>query len=170
MFNAYPNVDASWLHFIDVTQPAVELSRAAHREALLRWLNSWGCRIRLAAVPVATGRVARSLGPTAAAKALYAVRPRVVMPWDAAVAARLYGRRDGAAFASHLRTGRAWAQAALAEAGPTVAEDAVPALVGRPLVSLAKILDEYLYVTITRSSIIPKPGVRAQVTVPRSTG
>jgi len=217
VFNAYPNVDASWLHFIDVTQPAVELSRAAHREALLRWLNSWGCRIRypregepalfdsgiaawwgdhgptlpggslaglsdvdietaaeayvaLAAVPVATGRVARSLGPTAAAKALYAVRPRVVIPWDAAVAARLYGRRDGAAFASHLRTGRAWAQAALAEAGPTVAEDAVPALVGRPLVSLAKILDEYLYVTITRSSIIPKPGVRAQVTVPRSTG
>jgi hypothetical protein len=114
--------------------------------------------VALSAVPVAAGRIARSLGPTAAAKALYALRPRVVMPWDAAIAARLYGRRDGAAFASHMRTGRAWAQAALAEAGlaeagPTVAEDAVPALVGRPSVSLVERNSRSMMVSPSRSFV-----------------
>ncbi|MEU6310416.1 MmcQ/YjbR family DNA-binding protein [Streptomyces sp. NPDC047014] len=98
----------------------------------------------LAAVPV--GR--RTLGPTAASKALYALRPASVMPWDAAIADRLYGVRDGDAFARHLRTGGIWARAVLAEAGG-LHEAALCAWLGRPEVSLAKVLDEYLYVTIT---------------------
>lgn len=98
----------------------------------------------LAALPI--GR--RSLGPTAASKALYALRPASVMPWDAAIADRLYGVRDGAAFARHLETGRAWARAALAQGGG-LSEAALCAELGRPDVSLAKILDEHLYLTIT---------------------
>lgn len=72
------------------------------------------------------------------------------MPWDAAIAIRQYGARDAAAFATHLRTGRDWAVAVTQEAG--TAEEAVPALVGRPTVSLAKLLDEYLWVVLTQSS------------------
>ena len=196
VFNGYSGVDESWLRFRQVTRPAVDLSRSDHREALLRWLNSWGCRIRyprvgepalfdegiaawwagpgralpagslaglsdvdidavaaaygaLATVPVAAGRASRTLGPTAAAKALYAVRPRAVPPWDAAIAARQYGGRDATAFARHLRASRDWAWAVLAEAGPAATEDDLPALIGRPSVSMAKIIDEHLYVTIT---------------------
>ncbi len=197
VFNGFPGVDRSWLALRAATG-TLDLSVPAHRDALHRWLNSWGCRIRypregepdafgaglaawwerhhalpdaplaalgprevsrlakayaeLAAVPV--GR--RSLGPTAASKALYALRPASVMPWDAAIADRLHGARDGAAFARHLRTGGAWARAVLAEAGG-LHEAALCAELGRPEVSLAKILDEYLYVTITYGARIP-PG------------
>jgi hypothetical protein len=194
VFNGFANVDSTWLSLVDATKPAVDLAHAEHRTMLLRWLNSWGCRIRypregepapfdtgisawweswrsalpqvslalltdadidatatayaeLAAVEVSAGRTRRSLGPTAAAKALYALRPQAIMPWDAAIARQLHADRDGAAFGRHLRLGRAWASAVIEESGG--GENAVPGLVGRPAVSLAKILDEYLYVTIT---------------------
>lgn len=195
VFNGYRDIDGSWLRFVADTAPAADLSRADHRDLLVRWLNSWGCRIRyprpgepplldealahwwdswqaalpaanlsrlsdpeidalaagyadLAAAPVSPGPRGRSLAPTAAAKALYAMRPHTVMPWDAAIATRMYGARDAAAFARHLRTGRDWAIDVLRTA--EVDESAVPALVGRPTVSLAKILDEYLYCRFTR--------------------
>ncbi|MFD6888478.1 MmcQ/YjbR family DNA-binding protein [Streptomyces sp. NPDC059957] len=129
--------------------PATPLASLTDRE-IGRLAAAYG---DLAALPI--GR--RSLGPTAAAKALYALRPRTVMPWDAAIAARLHGARDAAAFARHLETGRAWARAALARSG--LDEAALTEELGRPGISLAKVLDEYLYVTITyRSTDIPKSG------------
>lgn len=195
VFNGFANVDTTWLRLIEDTSPAIDLARADHRTLLLRWLNSWGCRLRYprdgepapfdtgvarwwrcwrSALPsasiarlsddeideVAAAYAAlastevsaaprRSLGPTAAAKALYALRPDAIMPWDAAIAQRLHGGRDGAAFGRHQRLGRTWATAVIAEAGAD--EQALPRLVGRPAVSLAKILDEYLYVSITMS-------------------
>jgi hypothetical protein len=191
VFNGFAGVDDSWLRLMRDTAPGLDLSFAEHRTLLLRWLNSWGCRIRYpkpgepapfdsgvsvwwqafgaalpqvslvvledsdidgiaaayAALTATAASERRTLGPTAAAKALYALRPRTIMPWDAAIAAQLHGRRDESAFAEHLRLGRAWARAVLAEAGAE--EDTLPGLVGRPSVSPAKILDEYLYVTIT---------------------
>ncbi|EME60818.1 hypothetical protein [Amycolatopsis decaplanina] len=198
VFNGFANADTTWLRLLEATsdqrgQSAIDLSQSAHRTILLRWLNSWGCRIRypregepapfddgvrtwwetwgnslpsadlvdltdagidiaakayadLSGVVVSAGRARRTLGPTAAAKALYALRPNTIMPWDAAIAAALHGARDGAAFGRHLRLGRTWAAAVIAEAGEDGAE--IPALMGRP-VSLAKILDEYLYVAFT---------------------
>ena len=101
---------------------------------------------QLCAVPVSS-TPRRTLGPTAAAKALYALRPRAVMPWDAAIAQARHGARDAEAFGRHQRLGRGWARAVLAESGLAAAE--LPAALGRPAVSLAKVLDEYLYVTVT---------------------
>jgi hypothetical protein len=69
------------------------------------------------------------------------------MPWDAAIAEARHGTRDAAAFGRHQRLGRDWARAALAESGLGAAE--LPPALGRPAVSLAKVLDEYLYVTVT---------------------
>ncbi|ANN17022.1 hypothetical protein SD37_16120 [Amycolatopsis orientalis] len=193
VFNGFANADTSWLRLTRETRSAIDLSQAAHRTILLRWLNSWGCRIRypregepapfddgirtwwetwgaalpeadlahltdagidtaakayadLSGVVVSAGRTRRTLGPTAAAKALYALRPNTIMPWDAAIAVTLHGARDGAAFGRHLRLGREWAAAVIAEANSN--GDGISALVGRP-VSLAKVLDEYLYVAIT---------------------
>lgn len=189
VFTGFTGVDRSWLRLLADTTPAIDLSFAEHRTLLLRWLNSWGCRIRYprpgepapfdiavsvwwqahgpalpqvsldalsdhdievlaeayGSLTAVTVSERRTLGATAAAKALYALRPEAVMPWDAAIATRLHGTRTATAFAAHLRLGRGWAQAVLAEAGSApVAE-----LVGRPGISLAKILDEYLYVSIT---------------------
>ncbi|GKQ38543.1 MmcQ/YjbR family DNA-binding protein [Streptomyces sp. A012304] len=193
VFAAYPGVDRTWRELRELTAPALDLTDPAHRTALHRWLNSWGCRLPypregepyalgeglaawtrrhplpdtplsdltdpgiealaaayddLARLPAKFPPRPRTLGPTAAAKALYALRPHTVMPWDAAIAGELYGARDGAAFARHLRTGRAWARAVLAESG--LGADALAADLGRPAVTLPKVLDEHLYVTITR--------------------
>ena len=91
---------------------------------------------------------ARSLGPTAAAKLLYALRPHALMPWDAAIAQHLHGARDAAAYASHQRLGRDWARRLLAEAG--LAEAELAAAFGQPGRSLAKMLDDYCYLVFTR--------------------
>jgi hypothetical protein len=196
-FTAMGDVDRTWLRFVDLTHPAVDLGTPEHRTALLRWLNTWGCRIgypkpgepapfdanvldwwtgwahrlptaglslladddtdvlgeayaELAAIPVRLAPRGRTLSATAAAKSMYALRPTGAMPWDAAIAVRLHGRRDAGAFAAHLRMGRDWALAVIAEAG--VAEADVPALVGRPGISLAKVLDEYCYLRITKNA------------------
>lgn len=181
--------DRSWQALLAATAPGIDLAEAAHRTALHRWLNAWGCRIRypregepdplgaglaawwarhtlpgapiaaltdreIGALAAAYGELAalpvgrRTLGPTAAAKALFALRPRTVMPWDEAIAVHLHGARDERAFGRHLRTGRAWARTALARSGQE--EDVLTAGLGRPGISLAKLLDEYLYVTLTR--------------------
>jgi hypothetical protein len=90
---------------------------------------------------------ARTMGSTAAAKALYALRPRAVMPWDQAIATQLYGGRDGAAFARHLALGRDWARALLEASG--LDEPHLVTELGRPGASLAKVLDEYCFVRFT---------------------
>jgi hypothetical protein len=87
----------------------------------------------------------RSLGSTAAAKALYVLRPFAVPPWDDKIARRLYGARDAAAFSEHLHQARQFALALLDEAG---GETSLLAAVGRPGASLAKLLDEYWVATI----------------------
>jgi hypothetical protein len=97
---------------------------------------------------VAPGRKAgsvRTLGPTATAKTLYALQPMAVTAWDRQIGYRLYGRRDQAAFCEHLRLARRLAGALLVHAA---SEADLSAAVGRPNSSLAKLLDEYWYVTI----------------------
>ena len=89
----------------------------------------------------------RTMGPTAAAKCLYALRPRSVMPWDLMIAQRLYGGRDRDAFAAHLRLGRRWAQDLLATSA--LDEEALLADLDRSGATLAKVLDEYCYLRYT---------------------
>ncbi|KIF03682.1 hypothetical protein PL81_22880, partial [Streptomyces sp. RSD-27] len=121
VFGAFPGADRSWLALRADTALGLDLSGAAHRAALHRWLNAWGCRIRypregepdvfgeglarwwsrhgdlpgtrlaalgdreIARLATAYGELAalpagrRTLGPTAAAKALFALRPDTVM-------------------------------------------------------------------------------------------
>jgi hypothetical protein len=95
----------------------------------------------------AAGRPPRTLGPTAAAKMLHALRPRALMLWDAAIAQRLHGARGAEAYASHQRLGRAWGQSVLAAAG--VDEDGLSQLLGRPGRPLARMLDDFCYLTFT---------------------
>lgn len=94
----------------------------------------------------------RSLGPTAASKLLFALRPNTFMPWDEMIALRLHGGRDAVAYAGHQRLGREWARELLAEAGSD--EAALAARLGRPGRSLAKMIDEYCYLVFTRDGAI----------------
>jgi len=195
---ALGGTDRSYDALLAATAPAIDPSRRAHRAALHRWLNAWGCRIRypqpgepdrfdrslaawwrrraatfgpvhepLAALPDLDVEViadayadlsgvaiavdarghARTMGPTAAGKCLYALRPRSVMPWDLMIAQRLHGGRDRAAFADHLRLGRRWAQGLLADSG--LDEPGLLAELDRSETTLAKVLDEYCYLRYT---------------------
>ncbi len=92
----------------------------------------------------------RTLGPTAAAKLLYALRPLSVMPWDAAIASVLHGSRGEPAFAAHLRLGRQWARDIIRETG--FSPEQIAELAGRPGIPLSKVLDEYAYMLITRQA------------------
>ena len=193
-FSALGDVDRATRELRAATGRELDLAEPGHRDALLVWLNAWGCRIRtprpgertsfqdsiaawwtewrprlpsrplhrltdrdiarlgeahasLAGLPATTGGAPRTLSSTAAAKALFALRPRTVMPWDAAIALALHGARDGDAFAHHQALGRDWAAALLADTGLT--EPRLAAAAGRPGASLAKLLDEYCYIEIT---------------------
>jgi hypothetical protein len=92
----------------------------------------------LAASPAAPRR---SLGPTAASKLLYALRPAAVTPWDRDIAARPGVAGD---FRAHLADVVAWAQALQQEADGLGVVD-VAGHVGRPRATLARALDEALW-------------------------
>jgi hypothetical protein len=104
-----------------------------------------------------TGRI-RTVGPTATAKLLYFVRPLAVTAWDNAISARTGRGQDEAAFLRHLVTCRRWAQDLEAEAGRLGLK---PSQIGpalhRPKSSVAKLIDEWLYATITGGLGPPGP-------------
>ena len=128
------------LRAIDV--PLVQLS-----DEHLRTLGAAYAGLSVAIVAFDKNGKARSMGPTAAAKALYALKPGAVMPWDQAIAVQLHGARDATAFTNHLALGRSWAKSLLAESG--LDEVQLVTELGRPGATLAKVLDEYCYVRYT---------------------
>jgi hypothetical protein len=91
-----------------------------------------------------------SFGETAAAKALYALRPRVFPPWDEPIR-RAFGRPGGAA--AYVRLLRLSAAALTGLAGRlNVPVDELPALLGRPAATPPRLVDELLLVRVPRGS------------------
>jgi hypothetical protein len=98
----------------------------------------------------------RSFDPTATAKLLYFLRPLAVTPWDKAISRHVPGVGEPA-FLEHLRLCRGWANDLIEEAHACgVGEDEIGSLVGRPLSSVAKLIDEWLYQTVT-AGVEPAP-------------
>jgi len=132
----YPGLPAS---------PVVDLGRAQ----IDILVDAYSALAKRAATP------RRTIGSTAASKILFVLRPETVPPWDRQIARRTVGGITGAHFAAHLTQAQAWATAILADAAARGIAD-VPAHVGRPTSSLAKIWDEWHYLTITRAVESPK--------------
>ena len=105
----------------------------------------------------------RHVGPTAASKIMFALRPDTVAPWDATIAQRTTGGTKSQHFAQHLTTARLWATSTLDEAARAGVAH-IPTHVGRPNSSLAKIYDEWQYLTITRNAPAPPPTATTQRT------
>ena len=92
----------------------------------------------------------RRVGPTAAAKLLYFVRSCAVTAWDEKISLRTGGGRDQAAFLRHLTTCRGWAASLEAEGWELgLKPGEIGPHLGRPVSSVAKVIDEWLYATIT---------------------
>jgi len=99
-----------------------------------------------------------SFGPTGAAKILHALRPEALLPWDEPIRKRLRLSGDGASYRRFVVRTQALLRHLVEEAGTYgIGPRALPATIGRPESSLPKLIDEFLWVTITRKVVIPTP-------------
>jgi hypothetical protein len=48
MYATMTSFDGGYLEFLDETLPVLDLTQQSHRKSLLKFLNSWGCRIEKA--------------------------------------------------------------------------------------------------------------------------
>jgi hypothetical protein len=95
------------------------------------------------------GEVDVVFGDTAAAKALFALRPTVFPPWDEPIRVAFgWTARDPAHYEAYLAMARDSLDGLARRAGVPI--DELPGAVGRPASSPAKIVDEYLWMTLTR--------------------
>jgi len=102
--------------------------------------------------PAAVSRAGRTrgIGPTAAAKLLYFVRPLAITAWDRAISTRTGGGHDEQAFLAHLTVCRGWAEDLEAEGRSLgLKPGEIGRYLNRPASSVAKLIDEWLYATIT---------------------
>jgi hypothetical protein len=91
-------------------------------------------------------------GPTGAAKILFALRPDALPPWDSAIrkALRFDGSRNS--YLSFLCKVQRDIQDLVGEANQTgITLEQIPDFVGRPQSSLPKLVDEYHWISFTRS-------------------
>jgi hypothetical protein len=219
-FAATGGGDKSSARLRAATGGALDLGVRQHREALLDWLRSWGCRHlrradtaqsaevvgswwrewgprmppaeadlteldstmlhdlgaayeRLARLPAAHRRTSSgreidvSFGDTAAAKALFAVRPRAIPPWDEPIR-RSFGwiRADAHGFEQFLTAASHALQGLASRLGVAVTE--LPRELGRPGATPAKLVDEYLWISITwkKGSVTRSPARPSGATTP----
>ncbi len=142
---------ATWWSEYKVLLPPTDQRLAQLGDAQLKSLSSGYAA--LCALPAAASRAGkiRTVGPTAAAKLLYFVRPLAVTAWDKAISLRTGGGQHEEAFLTHLTACRGWAQAIEAEAGQLgLASEEIGPYLHRPASSVAKLIDEWLYASITR--------------------
>jgi len=95
-----------------------------------------------------SGDVVVTFGPTATAKLLFALRPRAFLPWDEPIRTALGFGGHGLAYRRYLEAASSALRGLAERAGIGVAD--LPARVGRPGSTPAKIVDEYLWARITR--------------------
>jgi hypothetical protein len=91
----------------------------------------------------------RYIGPTAAAKILFAIRPKSLMPWGKAIRDKLQYDETPQSYINFLR----YAQAKIQEVGELCRKYGfelvdLPKKLGRVNSTIPKLIDEYLWVTI----------------------
>lgn len=97
---------------------------------------------------LATHEAAVTFGPTAAAKTLYALRPNACAPWDDPIRHGLGLGGNDAAYRAYLQL-IALAVTKTASRADVAVTD-LPARAGRPESAPPKLIDEYLWMRITR--------------------
>ena len=96
------------------------------------------------------------LGPAAAAKAIFALKPETAIPWDQAIrdGLGLKDNRDG--YPEMLRRSQKEANFLVEDASELgISESDIPKEIGSPGRTLARLLDEYHWITLTQGHQIP---------------
>lgn len=145
-------------------------------EALRIWWEEWGERLpseqaslaglrepdllvieqsydALRAAPAAgrsrkDGEIDVLIGDTAAAKVMFATRPQVFMPWDEPIRLAFGWWGGGAAYVQLLQLAASALEGLASRVAVSV--DDLPEILGRPASSPPKIVDEFLWVRITK--------------------
>jgi hypothetical protein len=124
----------------DLSDEAIERGSDAYDH--LRDLHAAGRRLRDREVSVV-------FGDTAAAKTLFAVRPAAFPPWDEPIRQAFgWSARSSGRYGRFLREAAAALQELASRMECAVAD--LPSVLGRPESTPAKIIDEYLWITVTR--------------------
>jgi hypothetical protein len=98
------------------------------------------------------------VGPTGAAKILFAARPMVFPPWDEAIRKTLGFDGSHRSYRRYLSEVRDQVRQLCAEAAELgIAAESIPREFGRPRSPLPKLVDEYNWVTATKRLLPPEP-------------
>jgi hypothetical protein len=98
------------------------------------------------------------VGPTGAAKILFAARPTVFPPWDDAIRKALGFDGGRPSYRRYLAEVRDQVRRLCAEASELgIPAESIPLELGRPSSTLPKLVDEYKWVTATKAFAPPEP-------------
>jgi hypothetical protein len=106
------------------------------------------------------GRASVTFGQTAAAKALFAIRPMACAPWDAPIRDAL-GLRGAEGYGSYLEQVGGWLLEQAGRLGVPVA--ALPAALGRPGSTPPRLVDELLWMRVNRPGVAASAGASPAV-------
>ncbi len=96
------------------------------------------------------------IGPAGAAKILFAIRPRALLPWDAGIRKGLDHTPSGASYVHYLRDAKMLLENLAVQChihGLELSD--LPQELGKPDSSIAMLLNKYYWVTITRGYRLP---------------
>jgi hypothetical protein len=95
------------------------------------------------------------LGPTAAAKCLFAVIPKCAIPWDEEIRTEFAVGEDGSGYRGMLKLSRDEGNMLQSDASRLGFADVFEAIGNPTFITLPKLLDEYHWITITTRHHIP---------------
>ncbi len=101
-------------------------------------------------------KVRVDIGPTGTAKILFALRPNALLPWDEPIREEFHLDGSARSYRAYLRIARDHLEGLTSdckEKGFEITD--LPLLVGRPESSVAKLIDEFFWVTISRKCPAP---------------
>ena len=104
-----------------------------------------------------------TVGPTGTAKILFAIRPNAFVPWDEAIREELQLDGSAESYCNYLRLTKGYLEELLDDCnghGLNLAD--LPTILNRPLSSLAKLMDEYFWVTVSRKCPSPTDSIITQ--------
>ncbi len=208
LFNSLTPYNTSLVNFRSATGDRIDLAIQEHPNALMNWLNDWGCRHlskdqhqvasksildwyqtncatlfsdktplwqlenqeietaanaygclkdRIGARHYRYGNKLKvHIGPTAASKILFAIRPKALMPWDEAM--RVAFKCDGSPesyfdYLIEIRDLTLHIGDLCRNKGFQI--DDLPQKLGRPNSTVLALVNEYIWVTVTRKVELP---------------
>lgn len=209
LYERFADYDKSYNNFLQKTNSSPDFNIPEHRQALLTWLNKWGCRqFSLEFHELASENVSFwynkygaslfhkdsnlweltesefalvgdayeslsnltaakrkrngttfsvSVGPTGAAKILFALRPKALPPWDEPIRNKLGYDNSRDSYIKYLKQIISILENLdkLCQKNGFQLID-LPTKLGRPNSTVPKLIDEYFWITITNNCSLPE--------------